>query len=230
MPTQSTLSSALLLLADGRLPAGGHAHSGGLEQAVEQGDVSDIPSLEAFLHGLLRTSAETGVSVAAAACAARHTMHDARLIELDLEESARMPSPSLRNASRAQGRQLLRAAAAIWPAPGPIELPPLPHGPHLSLAQGIAAARLGLPPADAARLSLHTALTGPATAAVRLVGLDPFAVHATVARVAAEAEPLVNAAALTATVPAYELPGGSGPLLEVGGELHRAREIRMFAS
>lgn len=226
----STLGSSLLLLADGRLPAGGHAHSGGLEQAVEQGDVHDIPTLEAFLHGLLRTSAETAITVAAAACAARHTMHDARLIELDREESARTPSAALRQASRAQGRQLLRAAEAIWPAPGPIELPPLPHGPHLALAQGIAAARLGLPPKDAARLAMHTAITGPATAAVRMIGLDPFAVHATVARVAAEAEPIVSAAALTATVAASDLPGGSGPLLEVGGELHRAREIRMFAS
>ncbi|MDO9353818.1 MAG: urease accessory UreF family protein, partial [Solirubrobacteraceae bacterium] len=128
--------SDLLLLADGRLPAGGHAHSGGLEQAVEQGDVHDIASMEGFLLGLLRSSAETAIHVSAAACAARHTMHDAQLQALDLEESARTPSASLRTASRAQGRQLLRAAEAIWPAPGPVELPPLPPGPHLALAQG----------------------------------------------------------------------------------------------
>lgn len=223
-------ASALLLLADGRLPAGGHAHSGGLEQAVEQGDVTGIASLDRFLHGVLATNGETAVYVAAAACAARLELHDARLIELDVEESARTPSASLRAASRAQGRQLLRAAQAIWPGPGPIELPPLPHGPHLALAHGIAAARLGLTPLDAARLATHAALTGPATAAVRMLGLDPFAVHGVVARVAAGAEPLIGAAAAAALAPATDLPGGAAPLLEAGGELHRAREIRMFAS
>jgi urease accessory protein len=223
-------STDLLMLADGRLPAGGHAHSGGLEQAVEQGDVVDIPTLEAFLHGLLRTNAGTSIAVAAAACAARHTRHDARLLELDQEESARTPSAAVRTASRAQGRQLLRAAVAIWPAPGPIDLPPLPHGPHLSLAQGLAAARLGLPPLDAARLAAYCAVSGPATAAVRLLGLDPFSVHGTVARVVREAEPLIASAAEGATAAATDLPCGAAPLIEIGAELHRVREIRMFAS
>ena len=32
------MTAALLTLADSRLPAGGHAHSGGVEQAVAAGD------------------------------------------------------------------------------------------------------------------------------------------------------------------------------------------------
>ncbi len=73
-------------------------------------------------------------------------------------------------------------------------------------------------------------MTGPATAAVRLLGLDPFAVHGTVARAMSRAEPLIDAAAVYASQPAWMLPGGAAPLLEIGAELHRAREIRMFAS
>ena len=38
--------AALLLLADGRFPAGGHAHSGGVEAAVTHGAVHDTDSLE----------------------------------------------------------------------------------------------------------------------------------------------------------------------------------------
>ena len=34
------MNSVLLLLADGRFPAGGHAHSSGLEAAVAAGRVS----------------------------------------------------------------------------------------------------------------------------------------------------------------------------------------------
>ncbi len=222
--------SDLLVLADGRLPAGGHAHSGGLEQAVEFGDVRDAAGLERFLDGLLRSTAHTQLAVAAASCAAWLAGDDPALLELDAEESARMPSAALRTASRAQGRQLLRAAEAIWPPVAPLRLPPLPHGPHLSLAQGVTAARLDLSPTDAARLAAYAAVTGPATAAVRLLGLDPFGVHGIVARVMGRAEPLVEEAGSQPPSPAWLLPAGAAPLLEVGAELHRTREIRMFAS
>lgn len=220
------LPSDLLLLADGRLPAGAHAHSGGLEAAVEAGEVRDAADLRAFLDGLLRTTAATAIAVAAAACRAFAAGDGEVLVMLDAEESARTPSPALREASRAQGRQLLRAAEAIWPAPGRAALPPLPHGPHLALAQGVAAARLGLTPTDAARLAAYHAVSGPATAAVRLLGLDPFSVHRIVAEAAAAAEALVAAGD---GEPAA-LPSGSAPHLEIGAEVHRTREIRMFAS
>ncbi|WP_422735136.1 urease accessory protein UreF [Micromonospora sp. WMMD729] len=63
MPT----SSLLLLLADGRFPAGAHAHSGGLEAAVAAGRVTDLASLEAFLVGRLATAGLVGAAFAAAA-------------------------------------------------------------------------------------------------------------------------------------------------------------------
>ncbi|MFT4034011.1 MAG: urease accessory UreF family protein, partial [Patulibacter sp.] len=119
---------------------------------------------------------------------------------------------------------------AIWPPATPVRLPALPHGPHLALAQGVTAARLGLAPIDAARLAAYSAVSGPATAAVRLLGLDPFAVHGVVAQVMDDAEPVIAAAANDAAGPAWLLPGGAAPLLEIGAELHRTREIRMFAS
>ncbi|MFG1885896.1 urease accessory protein UreF [Micromonospora sp. NPDC049102] len=60
-------SSLLLLLADGRFPAGAHAHSGGLEAAVAAGRVTDLASLEAFLVGRLATAGLVGAAFAAAA-------------------------------------------------------------------------------------------------------------------------------------------------------------------
>ncbi|HKT03753.1 MAG TPA: urease accessory protein UreF, partial [Rugosimonospora sp.] len=65
MPAVSTL----LLLADGRYPAGGHAHSGGLEAACAAGRVHDLDSLEGFLRGRLATAGLVGAAFAAAACA-----------------------------------------------------------------------------------------------------------------------------------------------------------------
>ncbi|MGW1273782.1 hypothetical protein ACWD5A_34950, partial [Streptomyces sp. NPDC002491] len=40
--------AALLVLADGRFPAGGHAHSGGAEEAVKAGRITGAAGLEAF--------------------------------------------------------------------------------------------------------------------------------------------------------------------------------------
>jgi hypothetical protein len=40
--------AALLVLADGRFPAGGHAHSGGAEEAVKAGRITGAESLEGW--------------------------------------------------------------------------------------------------------------------------------------------------------------------------------------
>ncbi|TBL26634.1 urease accessory protein UreF, partial [Verrucosispora sp. SN26_14.1] len=46
----------LLLLADGRFPAGAHAHSSGLEAAVAAGRVTDLATLGEYLRGRLATA------------------------------------------------------------------------------------------------------------------------------------------------------------------------------
>ncbi|MER7168140.1 urease accessory UreF family protein [Micromonospora sp. NPDC000207] len=60
-------STMVLLLADGRFPAGAHAHSGGLEAAVVAGRVRDLATLEGFLRGRLATAGLVGAAFAAAA-------------------------------------------------------------------------------------------------------------------------------------------------------------------
>lgn len=59
--------AALLVLADGRFPAGGHAHSGGAEAAVAAGRVRDAEGLAAFCRGRLHTTGLTSAALAAAA-------------------------------------------------------------------------------------------------------------------------------------------------------------------
>ena len=70
------MSVAALLLSDSRFPAGGHAHSGGVEPAVTAGTVSDLASLEAFLRGRLRTAGLVAAGLAAAACGTRPEVPD----------------------------------------------------------------------------------------------------------------------------------------------------------
>ncbi|MER7171965.1 urease accessory UreF family protein, partial [Streptomyces mesophilus] len=93
--------AALLVLADGRFPAGGHAHSGGAEEAVKAGRITDAATLEAFCHGRLHTA---GLVAAGLAAAAAHGMDP---LDLDAAADARTPSAALRTAGRKLGRQLL---------------------------------------------------------------------------------------------------------------------------
>ncbi|MGN9912958.1 urease accessory protein UreF [Phytohabitans sp. LJ34] len=205
--------ATLLLLADGRFPAGGHAHSGGLEAAVTAGRVRDLETLAAFLRGRLATAGVVSAAFATAACRGDglHTLEE----ELD----ARTPSPALRKASRAQGRALLRAGRTLW------TLSTVERELHHPVALGVVAAAAGLTPAEAALTAAYGTVTGPAGAAVRLLGLDPYATHALVARLA----PACDAVAARATT-VDDLPACSAPLLDIGAEAHATWEVRLFAS
>ncbi len=221
--------AALLVLADGRFPAGGHAHSGGAEAAVHAGAISGAASLEDFCRGRLHTTGR--VSAALAASAALGVDPAA----LDEAADARTPSPALRAAARKLGRQLLRAARATWPCP---ELEALarrfPKGAHQPVVLGAAARAAGLGPEDAAHCALYESVGGPATATVRLLGLDPFDATAVLARLAPEADRVAETAVRAAHRVAAEgvdaLPAASAPLLELFAEAHAVRAGRLFAS
>ncbi|RZS91693.1 urease accessory protein [Motilibacter rhizosphaerae] len=215
--------AALLVLADGRMPSGGHVHSSGVETAVARGLVDGVPSLQRFLRDRLTSGGLVAASLAAAACSG----WSAEL--LDAEADARTPVPALREASRSQGRALLRAASAAWPSPS---YAAAGARPHLPVILGLAAAAGGCTPTEAAAAAAHTSVTGPASAAVRLLGLDPIAVHAVLAALAPEVDEVARTA-----VHAVEqgfLGRRSSPLLDILGAAHGCAadrgEVTLFAS
>jgi urease accessory protein len=223
--------ATLLVLADGRLPAGGHAHSGGVEASIAAGRVRDLTGLAAFLHGRLATAGRVASAFAAAAATA--AADPSIVAALDEGLDARTASPALRRASRTQGRALLRAARAIWPpgvSRGKALDQPIPGDLHHAVALGLVAATAGLTPGQAGLTAAYGVLTAPATAAVRLLGLDPYAVHALVARLAPECDRLAAAAARTAGDPVDDLPADAAPLLDADAEHHATWEVRLFAS
>jgi urease accessory protein len=282
------------MLADARFPAGGHAHSGGLEGAMTAGTVTDVRSLDLFLRGRLATTGVVAAALAAAACTvaravavgqlppgpadgrgleaspgpethpaletrpaletdpdgparetgldgpARETGLDGPAPEgelaqedgptwtaLDAEADARTPSPAQREASRRQGRALLRAARAAWPGPWLADLAAAPQPPHHAVVLGATAAAAGCSPGQAALIAAYLTVTGPASAAVRLLALDPIEVSATIARLASAIE---TAAARGAAAETNDLPYPSAPALDLYAEAHARAEVRLFAS
>ncbi|MFF7732148.1 urease accessory UreF family protein [Streptomyces sp. NPDC007984] len=221
--------AALLVLADGRFPAGGHAHSGGAEAAVKAGRISGAASLAEFCRGRLHTAGLTAAGLSAAAALGIDP------VALDRAADARTPSPALRVAARKLGRQLLRAARATWPS---AELDALgrefPKGAHQPVVLGLTARAAGLGPVDAAYCAAYESVSGPASAAVRLLSLDPFDATRVLARLAPEVDRVADRAVEAARKVIDEgvdvLPAGSAPLLEIGAEVHAAWPVRLFAS
>ncbi|GAA2462789.1 urease accessory protein UreF [Streptomyces macrosporus] len=221
--------TALLILADGRFPAGGHAHSGGMEAAVASGGVHDAAGLEAFCRGRLHTAGLTAAGLAAAAA----TGYDP--LALDEAADIRTPMPTLRRIARRLGRQMMRAARATWPS---ADLDHLvhhrPQGAHQPVVLGVAARAAKLTPLDAAHAAVYESVGGPATAAVRLLSLDPLEATAVLARLADDLDTVADAAAAIAERVTVEgvtvLPAASAPLLDITAEQHAAWTVRLFAS
>lgn len=221
--------AALLVLADGRFPAGGHAHSGGAEAAVKAGRITGAAGLEEFCRGRLHTTGLVAASLAAAAALGGDPA------ALDAAADARTPSLALRGVARRLGRQLMRAARATWPS---AELDQLakefPKGAHQPVVLGVAARAAGLGPEDAAYCSAYECVSGPASATVRLLSLDPFEATAVLARLTPELDVVAHAAASAGRRVLDEgveaLPAASAPLLEISAEAHAAWPVRLFAS
>jgi urease accessory protein len=211
-----TVDAALLLLADGRFPSGGHAYSAGIESAVAYGDVIDVPTLDRFLAGRLATTGLVDAAFACRSCAA-HSRHEHGVIdELDREYDARVASARSRAVSRQLGRQLVRAASRIWEGD-------YPEGTHHAVALGAAVAAAGGTPDDAATIAIHHVATAVTTAAVRLLGLDPLAVAALQARHVAAPGDWSNVAP-------RDLPAASGTMSEILAECHGTWLHRLFVA
>lgn len=219
-PATTSTTALALLLADGRFPDGSHAHSFGLEAAVATKRVTCPASLLSYVEARLWTAARTD------AAAARLTAmgHDPGKVDDALE--LRMPSATARATSRSLGRSLGRTARRLWPG-----APLVNHDgrPLLQpVAFGAVAALAGADPDDAAVCVTHACVASLSTAALRLLGLDPF----DVAAVTLELRDAVSAVADSVRDIATpdQLPSSSTPFAEIDPELQLTLEPRLFGS
>ncbi len=214
-----------LLLADGRFPAGGYAHSGGLEQACNDGLTAD--EVAAYLRARLHAVAAPECALAVAA--GRETEVDGLLL-LDDEAAARMPSPVLRAVSQRLGSQLLRTASVVWPDAG---LPRAYRAASTStprpVAFGVVAMAAGLDELELARGFLYDDATMVTAAAAKLLPVDVLSMTRLLVELEEDIERLALAA-VSLNLPPRELPSAFAPLLELRSLAHGRREGRLFAS
>ena len=203
----------MLLLADGRWPGGGYAHSGGLEAAVAEGFVHDPNTLQEYVEGRLFAGGPFDAWIAAQACAGA----DASLLNTTYD--ARTPSPAQRKASMSLGRGLLRSSARIWPELRTHSIS------HQAVAVGAVAGTAGLTPLDAARLALHALVMGPLTAAPKLFAIDTADALRIAVLLAADIDAIASGA-LAETAPAPR----SSLFVELLAEAHATWTTRLFAS
>ncbi|MFL6106140.1 MAG: urease accessory protein UreF [Marmoricola sp.] len=222
--SQAPTDLLMMLLGDARLPVAGHTQSGGLEPAVQHG----LTRAEVPLYLAARLSTTVPVEAGTAVVARHFLVNGLDLTPVQVAWAARTPSAAMRRTSRGQARALLRLATRLWPdAPAVGAVASVP-GASRPIALAAAAAAVGLSPLDLARLIGYDDAQTVASAALKLLPLDPIEatgwVHDALPAVAAMAS---GVASLTDP---SQIPATSAPQTELWAEAHSRTTRRLFSA
>jgi urease accessory protein len=229
----SDISALLISLqyGDSAYPAGGYAHSWGLETAVAQGDVTNRATLANACRSLLRHQVGPTDAVAAAACCIAACRNDLDSFgAVDRRLSATRAAQEPRDASVRIGRRLLDTAAAAERQPWLQELrdrvrsgdTPGNQASVLGAIAGLA----GIGPEQAATIALWTAANGFLGAGLRLMRIT----HDDVQSILVELRPVVLRLASKAVEADPLAMAGAAPQFEIWAMRHETATVRLFSS
>ena len=177
-------------ISDSAFPAGGFAHSAGLEAAWQMGAVSAGASLEAYLRTQMVQTARAAIPYVAAAF-----REPGRVEEWDAACDAFLSNHVARRASAAQGQSFALAASRAFGGEGAAGLLRQIRSRaivgHFAPVFGAISAGLELTEVQAVRLFAFLQLRGTVSAAVRLGIVGPLEGQQIQWRAAREAEPLL---------------------------------------
>src|SRR5687767_13986341 len=210
---------ALLQFGDGLFPAGGFAHSFGLETYAQQGRLRGAADLDALIAAHLDGAAGPADAVAMALAARAASSTDvAALVALDERLDAMKCVPEFRSASLQSGRQTQRVAAALGEdrvvaALARAVAERLTPG-HHAVVFGAALRCAGATAAAAATVYLHSTASLLVGAALRLISLGQVdgqrvlaAQRSRIARLAAAAAAASGPDDMWSFIPGLEIAG-----------------------
>lgn len=214
----------LMLLGDARLPVAGHTQSAGLEPAVQHG----LSGAEVPLYIAARLATTVRVEAGTAVVALHQLVRELPLEPVVSAWAARTPSAALRRTSRTQARALNRLGGRLWPDAEPVARAAALPGVPRPVALAAAAAAVGLNPVSLARLVGYDDVQTVASAALKLLPLDPAVATGWVH----DALPAVTSTAASVarlTDPA-DIPATAAPQTELWAEAHARSTRRLFSA
>lgn len=209
-----------LMLADARLPTGGHTQSAGLEAAVKAG--LGVPGVPAYAGDRLRTvvRVEAGTAVVA-----RHlVLTGADPLQVVPYWAARTPSRALREVAGRTGRGYLRLAERIWPAV--VDHLPRDSETPRPVVLGVIGAVTGLRADQVARLTAYDDAQTVVAASLKLLPVDPAAAAGWLVALHPALEACVDAVA-GLTDPSA-IPACGALLVDQYAEQHATERMRLF--
>jgi urease accessory protein len=209
-------------------PIGAFSYSGGLEWAVEAGDVGDAHALRAWLEVIIGAGGSFCDAVLLAhAHRAAATLDDARLIAVAELAAALAPSKERHLETTAQGAAFLEVTRAAWPCAALDHLAALWPGPcAYPVAVAVAAAGHGIAVEPALAAYLQAVAANLVSAGVRLIPLGQTDGQ----RVIAALEPCIRAAAARSLATPLEQMGSAAFRADLASQRHEAQYTRLFRS
>ena len=212
-------------LADSGFPAGGFAHSGGLEAAVQHRHVTDRQTLRTFAMHALANAGRSGLPLVTAA----HRNPDA-LAELDRLADVFLSNPVANRASCAQGRAFLLGATRSFPDAALTEIDDRVQldrlACHYAPVFGVILHRLRIHLTDTQRLFLYLAGRGISSAAVRLGLIGAYDAQELQAMLAADVDRVVERCAGLEPLDI----ANTAPLIDLFQSTHDRLYSRLFQS
>jgi urease accessory protein len=222
-----------MMLADGRLPTGGHTQSGGLESAVRAGlgaDGKQLADVAAYARDRLRTTTRVEAAVAVLTlCGTNGAPDDENVPQntialVEAAWAARVPSHVVRGVSRRQGRLLLRLARRVWPDVSAY----LPNDGEIArpVVLGVVGAVTGLSAEQVARTIAYDDAQTVISASLKLLPVDPADAATWLAGLHDDIEWLVKDVAPLTRID--EIPADGAPLIDVFAHNHAIERMRLF--
>jgi urease accessory protein len=209
-------------------PVGAFSYSGGLEWAVEAGDINDAETLRGWLAVMLGEGGGFSDAVFFAhAHRAIAANDDAALRAVAELAAAFIPSKERFLETTAQGRAFIEATRAAWPCTALVRFASVWDGPvALPVAVGIACAGHNIAPEAALYAFLHALAANWISAGVRLIPLGQTDGQ----RVLAALEAPISAAAARALATSLEEVGTCAVRADLASMRHESQYTRLFRS